>query len=83
MDDVYLRLQFFAYQLKTWKPHNVDDCCAQNGHRAGASAPVAAGILMQLSETEPEPSLYIPASQLQQNFRGGSQTGNGKVGGLK
>ena len=76
-DVVHHRLHSGADRLKAGQPQQVERCCTQRGHRAGAVALVAVGVLVELGVSDPVPALNAPAvsHQLQQGFWGGSQAG--------
>lgn len=63
----------------------VQRCGSQRGHRAGAIAPIAVTVLMELGVPNPVPALDTPAvsHQLQQGIWGCAQAGEKEVGGLK
>ena len=76
------RLQAGSDRLETGQPQQVHGRGAQRAHRAGAIAPVAVGVLMELGVTDPVPALNAPAVayQPEQGFRGGTQAGEKQVG---
>ena len=84
-DVVQHSLQPCPDRLKTSKPQNIKGCCVQRGHRAGAIALVAVGVLVELGVPNPVLALNAPAvlHQLHQGFWGGAQAGRKEVGGLK
>jgi hypothetical protein len=84
-DVVHHRLHTGADRLKARQSQQVECCCAQRGHRAGAITSVAVGVFMELGVPDPVPTLNAPAIsyQLQQGFWGGAQAGKKQVGGLK
>jgi hypothetical protein len=54
------RLHAGSDRLETGQPQQVHCCGAQRGHRAGAIAPVAVGVLMELGVPDPVPALNAP-----------------------
>ena len=80
-DVVYQHLKPCLVRLKFCKSQQVKGCCQQHGHRAGALAAVAVGVLIELSVPDPLPVLDAPADthKLQQFFWGGEEM----VGGQK
>lgn len=79
------RLDAGADRSKAIEPQQVEPCCAQGGHHAGAIAAVTVGILVELRVTDPVPALQAPAlsHQPEQGFWGGAQAGEKQVSGLK
>ena len=71
--------------METGQPQQVHGRCAQRAHRAGAIAPVAVGVLMELGVPNPVPALNAPESsyQLQQCFWGGVLARKKQMSGLK
>ena len=79
------RLHAAPDRLKATQPQQVQGCGPQRGHRSGAIAPVAMGVLLQLGVADPVPALNAPTGShlLQQCFWGGAQAGEKQVHGLK
>jgi hypothetical protein len=82
---VYHRLHPGSNRSKTSQPQQVHRCSSKCGHRSGAIAAVAVGILVELGVWDPVPALYAPevSNQLQQGFWGSAQAGEKEVSGLK
>ena len=74
-----------ADRLIPGQSEQVQSCRAQRGHRSGAIAQIAVGVLMELGITDPVLALNAPAvpHQLQQRFWRGAQTGEEQVLRLK
>jgi hypothetical protein len=79
------RLQSSPDREEPGQAQQVQCCSAKRGHHAGAIAPIAVGILMELRVSNPVPALDAPAvsHQLQQGFWGGAQAGEKHVAGAK
>ena len=88
------RLDASADRAKVIESQQVEPCCAQGGHHAGAIAAITVGILVELGVMDPVPALQAPAlsRQSQQGFGRGAQAcvaprgapdGSIQVGGLK
>ena len=80
---MHYRLHAGADQLKARQSQQGECCRAQRGHRAGAIAPEAMGVLVELGVADPMPALDAPelTHQLQQGFWGGAQAGVAPKGG--
>jgi hypothetical protein len=79
------RLHASPDRLKPSQAHQVQGGGAQRGHHAGAIAPVAVGVLMELGVADPVPTLNAPAvsHQLQQGCCCGAQACEKQVACLK
>ena len=84
-DVVHHRLHAGADRLKARQSQQGECCGAQRGHRAGAIAPGAMGVLLELGVADPMPALDAPAvtHQLQQGLWGGAQGGEKQMGAWK
>lgn len=60
--------------LKAAQPQQFERCCSKCGNSAGAIAPVAVGVIMELGVLNRVPTLNAPAIsyKLQQGFWGGA-----------
>jgi hypothetical protein len=79
---VHHRLHARSDRLKPRQAQQVESRRPQRGHRAGAVAAVAVGVLMELGVTDPVPALNAPAvaHQLHQGLWCGAQAGQKQMG---